>query len=161
MVEVLVPLAVIEVGAAVRVVVSALIGPVVKITVALSVKATAFKIPVIVAVPAVVDDVSVAVYVPSPLSITAVNVPRFEDRITSSPPVEILFPFASFNWIVIVEVVIPSAAMEVVEAVIVEVAALATSVTKLTLALSVIVIVLSVPLIVAMAVDAEEVSTAV
>ncbi len=61
MVEVDVPSAVIDVGAAVMVEVAAEGGAVVKLTVALSVMAAAFSVPVMVAVPTVVAEVSVAV----------------------------------------------------------------------------------------------------
>ncbi len=61
MVEVDVPSAVIEIGAAVMVEVAAEGGPVVKLTVASSAMAAAFTVPVTVAVPSVVEEVSVAV----------------------------------------------------------------------------------------------------
>jgi hypothetical protein len=60
-VEVVTPSAIIEVSVAVISDVVASAGAGVKVTVAVSVIATAFSVPVIVAVPAVVPEVSVAV----------------------------------------------------------------------------------------------------
>ena len=61
MVEVLLPSAVIELGDAEIVEVAGEATPAVKVTVALLVMAAPFRVPVIVAVPGVVEDVSVAV----------------------------------------------------------------------------------------------------
>ena len=90
------PFATIEFEAAVIVEVAALTGPGVKLTTSLSVMGDPFNVPVIVAVPAAVDDVNVAVYVPSPLSVTEDNVPLVVDNKTVDPPVVRLFPLASF-----------------------------------------------------------------
>jgi hypothetical protein len=92
-------------------------------TVAVSVIATVFSVPVTVAVPAVVDDVNVAEYVPSRLSVTAPSVPASVTSATVSPPAVRLLPFASFNCTVTVDVDVPSATMLAGDAVIVDVAA--------------------------------------
>ena len=74
-VDVLVPLAVIEAGDAEIVEVVALAAPGTKLTVSLSLIELPLTVPVIVASPDVVGDVSTAVYVPSPLSMTLLSVP--------------------------------------------------------------------------------------
>ena len=62
MVDVVIPLAIMEAGTGVIIkVVAALADPAVKVTVALSVIAAAFSVPVIVAVPVTVPEISVAV----------------------------------------------------------------------------------------------------
>jgi len=49
-------------------------------------------VPVTVAVPGAVDEVSVAEYVPSPLSVTGPSRPRVVGRLTVAPPVIRSFP---------------------------------------------------------------------
>ena len=71
--------------------------PVVKSTVALSVMAEPPRVPVMVAVPAVVLEVSVAVYVPSLLSATAPSDPAVVLKATVPPEAVRLLLFASFN----------------------------------------------------------------
>ena len=97
MVVVLVPSAIIVGDEAVIVVVDALTGPGTKFTVALSVIETPVNVPVIVASPVAVDDVSVAVYVPLPLSVTDESDPRSLDKTTEAPPPERLFPLISLS----------------------------------------------------------------
>ena len=93
---VLVPFAVIEDDAAVMVDVAALIGPATNVTTSLSEIEEPPNVPVIVAVPEVVDDVNVAVYVPLALSVTEDNVPFVVDRTGTHAPAE-RFPCASFS----------------------------------------------------------------
>ena len=83
-----------------------------------------FTVPVILSVPAVVEEVKVAEYVPSKLSVTDPSEPKAVggmDSVTASPPVVILFPNSSFKSTVMVEVLTPSFKITVGEAVIVEV----------------------------------------
>jgi hypothetical protein len=80
-------------------------------------------VPLTSAVPDVVELVSVAVYVPSPISVTPVSAPAVELSVTVSPPELSSFPFASSACTVIVEVDDPSAVIEPGEAEIVDVAA--------------------------------------
>ena len=61
-------------------------------------------------------------YVPSLLSMTALRVPRRRREVTSAPPFVSGFPDASRSWTVIVDVLEPSAGIEVGSAVICEVA---------------------------------------
>ncbi len=56
------------------------------------------------------------------MSVTALNVPRVVPSVTVSPPLVRLLPLASLSSTVIVDVDVPSAAIEVGEAVINEVA---------------------------------------
>ena len=75
---------------------------------ALFVKVVVLTVAVITTAPVPVG-VKVAVYVPSPLSVTAVRVPDpvLEPPIptvTASPPAERSFPLASINWMVMDEV---------------------------------------------------------
>ena len=55
------------------------------------------KVAEIVAVSSVLEEVSVAVYVPSPLSVTLDIVPAVVLITTVSPPDEILFPLTSLS----------------------------------------------------------------
>ena len=97
MVDVLVPLAVIEVGEAVMVEVAALAVPGMKETISLSVIDTPPTVPVIVDVPVVVAEVKVALYVPLLLSAIVDSVPSVLLNVTVAPPLVRLFPLASFN----------------------------------------------------------------
>ena len=121
-VEVLEPLATIEVGDALSVDWLA-DGEVLatKSTVAVLVKVEPLTVPLTVAVPALVLEVSVAVYVPLPSSVTALSVPRVVESATVSPPAARLLPFVSFKRTVTVEVLEPSAVIVVGAALIVEV----------------------------------------
>jgi hypothetical protein len=89
-----------------------------------------------VAEPAAVGAVSVAVYVPLPLSVVEPSVPVPDDfEITTvAPPVVKLVLFTSRACTVIVEVLDPSAVIEVGLALIVECAALAAPATYVTVA---------------------------
>ena len=107
--------------------------------------AVAFNEPVTMAVPAVVGEVSVAEYVPSLLSVTDPSEPRVVKSATVSPPEVRSLPLASLSWAVIVEVLTPSAVIEVGAALIVEVVRSAGPGTKLTVALSVMATALTVP----------------
>jgi hypothetical protein len=80
-------------------------------------------VPDTVAVPVVVELVSVAVYVPSLLSVAALSVPSVLESVTVEPPDVTLFPFASFAWTVIVDVDVPFAVIDAGEAEIVVVEA--------------------------------------
>src|SRR5204863_267782 len=71
-----------------------------------------FSVAVIVALPVVVGDVSVAVYVPSALSDVAPTEPAFVDTTTVPPLPARLWPSASFSRTVIVLVVDPFATIE-------------------------------------------------
>ena len=85
--------------------------------------AAPFRVPVIVAaVFGVVEDVSVAVYVPFPLSVTGDKLPAVVASATVAPPLVRFVPAASLSFTVRVEVLLPLAAIEVGDAVIVEVA---------------------------------------
>jgi hypothetical protein len=55
------------------------------------------SVPVTVAVPSVVDDVNVAVYVPLLLFVTVPIAPSVDARVTTPPLVVQLLPKASFN----------------------------------------------------------------
>ena len=79
--------------------------------------------PLIEATPATVDEVSVAVYVPSPWSVTAPSEPLVVESVTALPPAARLLPVTSLSCTVIVEVVVPLARIEVGLAAIVEFAA--------------------------------------
>jgi hypothetical protein len=78
------------------------------------------KVPLTVAVPAVVPEVNVAVYVPLLLSVTVPNVPSVVDNATTPPELARLFPFPSFNCTVIVDVLLPSDVIELDDATIVD-----------------------------------------
>lgn len=91
------PSAVMTLGDAVICVVVSSATPGIKSTVVLLVMVEAFSVPVIVAVPAVVEEVSVAVYVPLLLSVTLPIEPVVVASVIVAPPVVRLFPFASFN----------------------------------------------------------------
>jgi hypothetical protein len=121
MVDVLDPLATIDVGLAVMVEVSREAGPGKNVTVAPSIIGGPLRVPVMVAVPAVVDEVSVAVYVPSVLSFTGDSTPRLVAKTTVSPPVVIGPPTLSWRVTVIVDVLDPSATIDVGVAVICDV----------------------------------------
>ena len=94
--------------------------PAVRFTEAVEVNAEPARVPEIVAVPTVVADVKAAVYVPLLLSFTVPNVPNVLLSTTVPPEVVRLFPFPSFNCTVIVEVLVPSAVIELDEALIVD-----------------------------------------
>jgi hypothetical protein len=108
-------------------------GPATKPTDAEAASALPFSVPVIVAVPTVVEEVSVLVYVPFALSVTAESEPRLVARATTPSLVVRSLPIASFNWTVIVEVLVPSAVMDVGEAVSVDIAVEALPTVKATL----------------------------
>jgi hypothetical protein len=154
------PSATMLVGDAVIVDVAADAVPGVNSTVAVSVIATPLSVPVTVAVPAVVDDVNVAEYVPSPLSVTAPSVPASVASATVSPPAVRLLPFASFSCTVTADVDAPSATMLVGDAVIVDVAADPAPGVNSTVAVSVIATPLSVPVTVAVPAVVDDVNVA-
>jgi hypothetical protein len=160
-VVVLVPLAVIDEEEAVINEVEAETAAGTNVITSLSVIDTPATLPVIVQVPAVVDEVRVAVYVPLLLSTTAERLPSVLFKTIVAPPAVKLFPFASFNCTVIVEVLVPFAVMDEGEDEIKEVAPLADPGTKLTVSLSVIVTPPTVPVIVEVPVVVEEVRVAV
>jgi hypothetical protein len=161
MVDVLLPFAAIEVGTAVMVEGVAEAAPAVKVTVALSAIDAPFSVPVIVAVPAVVEDVSVAVYVPFPLSVTAERLPAVVASATVAPPLVRLFEPASLSCTVMVDVLLPSATIEVGAAVMVEVTGEAAPAVKVTVALLAIAAPFNMPVIVAVPAMVEDVSVAV
>ena len=161
MVDVLVPLAMIDEDEAVIKLVAVLAAPGTNATVSLSVIDVPLIFPVMVAVPAVVDEVSVAVYVPLPLSVILPMEPDVVVNVTVAPPVVRLFPFASLSCTVMVDVVMPSAVMEEGEAVINEVVVLAAPGAKITISLSAIDVPLIFPVIVAVPAIVDEVSVAV
>ena len=94
------------------------------------------------------------------MSVTVVIVPSVVDKMTVAPPVVRLLPLASFAWIVIREVLTPSAVMDVGDAVMVVAAVLAEPDTKLTVALSVIAVLFNVAVMVAIATVVPDVSVA-
>ena len=120
MVEVVIPSAEIDVGLAEIVEVAADTGPGVNATH----PSVPIEFPLIVpptsAVPVVVELVSVAVYVPSPLSVTPEIVPSVVLNRTVAPPDVSSMPLESSAWTVIVVVEIPSAVIDVELAEIVE-----------------------------------------
>jgi len=118
--EVLAPFATTVVGLAVTVDVESEAAPGTKSTLAVLVSALPFSVPETVAVPALVEEVSVAAYVPSPLSTTAVSVPRVVARATVPADVPTSFPFESLIRTVIEEVLAPLAVIEVGAALIVD-----------------------------------------
>jgi len=160
-VDVLEPFAVIDVGDALIVEVAVEAAPTVNVTVASSAIALPFRVPVTVAVPATVDDVKVAEYVPLLLSVTEPSVPEVVASVTVAPPVVRLFPFASFNRTVMVDVLVPFAVIDVGEAVIVDVAVDAVPTVNVTVASSVIALPFNVPVIVAVPATVDEVKVAV
>jgi hypothetical protein len=112
--------------------------PGIKCTIAVSVIPTPFNVPEIWASPTVFDDVNVAVYVPFPLSVTALILPALVLNVTVPPLVVRLFPVVSFNCTVIVDVVILSAAIASGNAVICDCVTTAVPGTKCTIAVSMI-----------------------
>jgi hypothetical protein len=94
--------------------------PATKFTDAVLVNALPPKVPLTVAVPAVVADVNVAVYVPLLLSVTVPTIPTVVDNATTPPELARLFPFPSFNCTVIVDVLVPFAVIELDDATIVD-----------------------------------------
>ena len=121
--------------------------------------ATAFTVPEMVAKPGVTPAVSVAVYVPSPLSVTRPSVPRSVNNTTVSPPYGKGLPDTSLSWTVMVDVEAPSAGIDVGDPVIVVSAG--TAVTKSTVALSPIACPFIVPLIVAVSTTRLDINVAV
>lgn len=89
-------------------------------TEAVEVSALPASVPDTVAVPAVVDEVSVAEYVPLLLFVTADKVPRVVDSTTVPPETVRLLPNASLSCTVIADVEVPFAVMDDVAAVIVD-----------------------------------------
>ena len=98
---------------------------------------------------------------PSPLSVTAERLPAVVLRTTVVPPVVRLLLFASLSWTVMVEVVTPSAVIEVGLAVMVEVAGDGAPTVNVTVASSVMADPFRVPVIVALPGAADEVRVAV
>src|SRR5438105_3617084 len=109
--------------------------PAAKVTAAVVAIATPLILPVSVAGPASVADVKVAVYVPPP-PLSAVTVAKgpgvaVDDSVPAvvvsviAKPLVVLFPCASFSWIVISDVVTPSAVIGDVPALTVDCAVVA------------------------------------
>ena len=135
--------------------------PTVKVTDVVFARADPFSVPVIVAAPVLVDDVNVAVYVPSLLSVTLDGVPRVVASATVPPLAMRLLPSASLSWTVTIEVLVPFATIEAGLALIVEVAVDAPPDVNATLAVFVRDAAFSLAEIVAEPVVAEDVSVAV
>ena len=95
------------------------------------------------------------------LSVTVPSVPWSVASTTVSPPELRLLPFASFSWTVMVDVLEPSATIEAGEAAIVEVDADGVPEANVTVALPANELPLSVPVIVAVPTEVEDVSVAV
>ncbi len=95
------------------------------------------------------------------MSVTEPKVPRSVARATVSPPLARLIVLTSFNCTVIVEVVAPSATIEVGAAVISDVAGSAGAGSNVTVAVSVIAAAFTVPVIVAVPGAVGEVRVAV
>ena len=73
----------------------------------------AFRVPETIALPTAVGEVSVAAYVPSPLSVTAESEPAPVRPSATVPPEPVrLFPAASSSWTVIELVLEPFATIE-------------------------------------------------
>ena len=89
------------------------------------------------------------------LSVTEPRLPRSVANSTVSPPLPRLLLFESFSWTVIVEVVEPSATIDVGAAVISEVVALAAPGVSVTVSVSVIPAAFTVPVIFAVPVVVE------
>jgi hypothetical protein len=159
--EVLIPSATIEVGVALIVEVTALAVPGVKVTLAVVVTGVPFIVPVTVAVPAVVDEANVAVYVPSRLSVTEESVPNVDNKVTLAPPIVIAIPLLFFAFTVIIAVLIPFAGIEIGVAVIVELEGSTEVLMKFTSSLSVIAIAFNVPVTVAIPAATDDVNIAV
>ncbi len=83
------------------------------------------------------------------MSVAAPTLPKVVASVTVSPPVVRLFPLLSFSCTVIVEVDTPSAVIEAGAAVIRDVVELATPGVRVTVVLSVIAVVFTVPVTVA------------
>ncbi len=94
------------------------------------------------------------------MSVTGPSEPRVVDSATVSPPLFRLTPLASLSCTVIADVLVPLATMDVGLAVIVEVAAEGCLAWKVTVALSVIGWLFTVPVMVAVPAVAEDVSVA-
>lgn len=122
-VDVLTPFAVILRGDAAIVDLFSDAGPATKFTVVVAVAFTPPTEKESVLVPVVIEDVSVAVYVPLPLSLTPEIVPRLRLMTTVSPPLVIRLPLASKSVTVTVDVLVPFAVIEVGEATMVDLAA--------------------------------------
>jgi hypothetical protein len=132
-----------------------------KVTVALLVITTPFNEPVMVAVTPTVEEVSVAVYVPSPLSVTGLSVPAVVSSSTESPPDVKSVPSVNLSWTVIVDVEEPSAVMVVGDAEIVDTAGSGSGVAeKITVASSEIESLFTEPTIVAVSAVLDAVSVA-
>ena len=136
-------------------------GPTVNVTDVVFARAEPFNVPVIVAVTVLVEDVNVAVYVPSLLSVTVESVPRVVASATVPPLAVRLLPSASLSWTVTVEVLAPFATIEAGLALIVVVAVDAPPEVNTTLAVFVRGAAFSLAEIVAEPVVAEDVSVAV
>jgi hypothetical protein len=95
-----------------------------------------------------------------PLSVTEESVPNVVLSVTVAPPEVKLFPLASFNWTVMVDVLVPLAVIDEGEAVMVDVVALAVPATNATVSLSVMVTPLTVPVRVDVPAVVEEVNVA-
>lgn len=79
------------------------------VTAVVAARALPRKVPDTVAVPDDVDEVKVAVYVPSLLSVTVDSVPRVADRPTVPPDAVTLAPSACLSWTAMVVVDVPFA----------------------------------------------------
>ena len=154
------PFAFADVGVAVTVEVATDGAPGVKVTEVVLVRSALFNFPLMVAAPAVVD-VSVAEYVPFALSVTAESVPRVVDKATVPPLTVRLLPLASFSWTWMAIGEAPSAVAEAGVALMTDVDSEAAPATKATVAVDVIGPPFSVPVIVAVPTDADEVNVAV
>jgi hypothetical protein len=104
---------------------NAIIDDAVKFTLAEVPIALPLMVPVMFAVAAAVAEVKVAVKVPFPLSITELRLPADAFNTGINPLTVKLTPLAFFSVTVIVEVLVPFAAMEVALAVITDFAAFA------------------------------------
>jgi hypothetical protein len=142
--EVLTPSAVMLVGDATIVASAADAAPGTNSTDAVAVASALLTVNDTTLVSAAVDDVNVAVYVPSPLSVSPEIVPAVGSNTIASPPVVRRFPFASNRVTVISEVLTPSAVMLVGDATIVASAADAAPGTNSTVAVAVASVLLTV-----------------
>ena len=150
-----------DAGEAVMSDVAVLAAPGLNVTVSLSVISEPFIFPVTVAVTAVVDDVSIAVYVPLLLSVMLPIEPAVVASVIIAPPIVRLFPLMSFTWMVMIEVLVPLATIEEGDAVICVVAVLAAPGVKDTISLSVIADPFICPVMVAVPAVVDDVSVAV
>jgi hypothetical protein len=158
---VLLPFAVIDEEAAVTVEVVTEPAPMLKVTLPIPVIAIPLIVPLMLAVPTVVDEVKIEVYVPSPTFITLLKVPEVVSK-TTEPALDVkLLLKASLSCRVIKEVLLPSAAIDIGEAENIELTSDTAPGAKVTLAVCIIEFPFKVPLMILDPATVDEVNVAV